>query len=82
MSLFDVRRAGTAGERFRWQGAIMKRAMLAGATVAAAAVGGLLALQPGHLPFGQSGDDAGGRAGSCREQVTRHQILPQPDGAG
>ncbi len=33
----------------------MKRAMLAGATVAAAAVGGLLALQPGHLPFGQSG---------------------------
>jgi Cu(I)/Ag(I) efflux system membrane fusion protein len=45
----------TGRERFRWQGAIMKRAMLAGATVAAAAVGGLLALQPGHLPFGHSG---------------------------
>jgi Cu(I)/Ag(I) efflux system membrane fusion protein len=42
-------------EQTRWQGAIMKRAMLAGAIVAAAVVGGLMASQPGLLAFRHSG---------------------------
>jgi Cu(I)/Ag(I) efflux system membrane fusion protein len=39
-------------EPTRWQGAIMKRTMLACVIVAAAAVGGLMAMQPSLLPFG------------------------------
>jgi Cu(I)/Ag(I) efflux system membrane fusion protein len=50
---YPSRRAGR--EQIRWQGAIMKRAMLACATIAAAAVGGFLALQPRLLPFVYSG---------------------------
>jgi membrane fusion protein, copper/silver efflux system len=51
---YPSRRAGR--EQIRWQGAIMKRAILACVAVAAAAaVGGLMALQPGLLPFGHSG---------------------------
>jgi membrane fusion protein, copper/silver efflux system len=42
-------------EQICQQGAIMKRAMLACATIAAAAVGGFLALQPRLLPFVHSG---------------------------
>jgi hypothetical protein len=46
------RRAGR--EQIRWQGAIMKRAILTCVAVAAA-VGGLMALQPSLLPFRHSG---------------------------
>jgi len=50
---YPSRRAGR--EQIRWQGAIMKRAILACVAVAAAGVGGLMAFQPGFLPFRHSG---------------------------